>query len=101
VDCYDPATGWQSRPALAVPTSGAGAATLAGVPVVAGGEPADETRLVGVVQWFSAGWRPVPMLVPRHGVATGVLAGRVWACGGASAPGFHAVADCTSIGFGG
>jgi hypothetical protein len=102
VDCYDAATGWQSRPPLAVPTSGASAATLSGVPIVAGGEVADETRLVGVVQWFHAGvWSQSPMLVPRHGVATGVLVGRVWACGGASAPGFHAVADCTSIGFGG
>lgn len=102
VDCYDPATGWQSRPPLAVPTSGAGAATLSGVPVVAGGEPADETRLVGVVQWFHAGtWSQTPMLVPRHGAATAVLAGRVWACGGATAPGFHATADCTSIGLAG
>ena len=69
-----------------------------GATIVAGGEPADETHIVDAVQKLRAGaWSSTPMLVPRHGAAFAVYRGRMWACGGATAPGFQAVATCTSI----
>ena len=37
------------------------------------------------------------MLVPRHGTAFAVFRGRLWVCGGATAPGFQAVSTCTSL----
>jgi hypothetical protein len=43
-------------------------------------------------------WSSQPMLVPRHGTAFAMYQGSLWACGGATSPGFHAVADCTSFG---
>ena len=80
-------------------TSGAAAATIDGVTLVAGGEPSTETRLVDVVQRNAAKtWTTEPMLVPRHGTAFAVYRGRLWMCGGATAPGFHAVPTCTSVG---
>jgi hypothetical protein len=70
-----------------------------GVTIVAGGEPADESHLVGVVQMLRQGsWTETPMLVPRHGAAFTIYRGRLWACGGATSPGFHATAACTSLG---
>jgi hypothetical protein len=84
---------------LPVPTSGAAAGIVDRMTIVAGGEPSGETRITDVVQMFGAHrWTTEPMLVPRHGTAFARYRGRLWMCGGATAPGFHAVADCTSIG---
>jgi len=100
IDCLDPATStWHSDWVLPVAPSGAAAALLGGVTIVAGGEPADESHIVGVIQESRLGvWTEIPMLVPRHGTAYAPFRGRLWACGGATAPGFHAVATRTSIG---
>jgi hypothetical protein len=51
-----------------------------------------------VARLSPAGWSQEPMLLPRHGIALTLYRGRLWACGGADQPGFHAVASCTSIG---
>ena len=89
---------WAHRTTLPTATSGAAATVSNGVTVVAGGEPAGETSIVGVIQELRAGvWSTVPMLVPRHGTAFAVYQGRLWMCGGATAPGFQAVATCTSL----
>jgi len=100
IDCFEPTTGvWAERATLPTATSGATAAVLDGVTIVAGGEPAGETSIVVVVQGFRLGkWSSAPMLVPRHGTAFAMFRGRLWACGGATAPGFRAVATCTSFG---
>jgi Kelch motif len=100
IDCFDPpAATWTNRATLPTATSGAAAAVVDGVTVVAGGEPAGETRIVGVVQALRLGtWSSAPMLVPRHGTAFAIYHERLWACGGATAPGFQAVATCTSFG---
>ena len=68
--------------------------------IVAGGENAAESTLVGHVYRFSGGsaWGDEPMLVPRHGIQLALYRGRAWACGGATAAGYQAAADCTSIG---
>ena len=100
VDCYVPPTGaWTRLPDLPFPTSGAGATTVEGQVIVAGGENAGESTLVDHVFRFTGGstWSDEPMLVPRHGVQLAILAGRAWACGGATAAGYHAATDCTSI----
>ncbi|HEY8811143.1 MAG TPA: hypothetical protein VIO86_01490 [Candidatus Dormibacteraeota bacterium] len=100
VDCYDPLSGgWARMPDLPLPTSGAGAAAVGGQVVVAGGENAAESTLVGHVFRFTGGsaWTDEPMLVPRHGIQLAVFGGRAWACGGATAAGYQAAADCTSI----
>ena len=99
VDCFDPTTGtWTSQVPLATPTSGAAATVLAGVTLVAGGEPSNETSIYGSVQELRGGvWSAVPMLVPRHGTGFVIYHGRFWMCGGATSPGFAAVADCTSM----
>jgi N-acetylneuraminic acid mutarotase len=98
VDCLDPATGaWQERAPLPQATSGAAGIVLGGVTMVAGGEPSSETSILPVIQEQRSGtWSTVPMLVPRHGTGYAVYQGRLWMCGGATAPGYHAVADCTS-----
>jgi hypothetical protein len=84
---------------LPVPTSGAAATFTRGVTLVAGGEPSGETSITDVVQRFASNrWTTEPMLVPRHGTAFAVYRARLWMCGGATAPGFHAVANCTSLG---
>ena len=100
VDCLDPATStWQRRATLPTSTSGAAAGVINGVTIVAGGEPADETHLVGVVQTLRQGvWAASAMLIPRHGAAFALYRGRLWACGGATTPGFHATNSCTSLG---
>jgi len=100
IDCFDPASAtWGNRAALPTPTSGAAAAIIDGVTIVAGGESAGETSIVGVVQGLRLGqWTSAPMLVPRHGTAFAMFHNRMWACGGATAPGFHAVSTCTSFG---
>ena len=99
IDCFDLATQqWNSRATLPTATSGAAATVLDGALLVAGGEPSNETSVLPTVQRLRAGtWTTEPMLVPRHGTAFAVYQGRMWACGGATAPGFHAVATCTSI----
>ena len=99
IDCFDPRTAtWQPHAPLATATSGAAAAARNGVTIVAGGESAGETSITGIVQSLRAGvWRTTPMLLPRHGTAFAVYRGRLWACGGATAPGFHAVPQCTSL----
>ena len=86
-------------PDLPFPTSGAGAAALGGQVIVAGGENAAESTLVDHVFRFMGGsaWSDEPMLVPRHGVQLAVFGGRAWACGGATAAGYHAATDCTSL----
>jgi hypothetical protein len=101
VDCYDPVSnGWSRLPDLPLPTSGAGAVTLGGQAVVAGGENAAESTLVDHVFRFTGGasWTDEPMLVPRHGIQLAVFGGRAWACGGATAAGYQAAVNCTSIG---
>ncbi len=42
-------------------------------------------------------WTDEPMLVPRHVLWLAVFGGRAWACGGATAPGYQAAPDRTSI----
>ncbi len=100
IDCLDPSSDtWTRRATLPTGTSGAAAVVLSGVTFVAGGEPAGETSIVGVVQELRGGtWSTAPMLVPRHGTAFAVYRGRLWMCGGATAPGFQAVDACTSLG---
>jgi Kelch motif len=100
VDCYDPtSSAWSRLPDLPSPTSGAGAITLGGQVIVAGGENAGESTLVDHVFRFTGGsvWTDEPMLVSRHGIQLAVWGGRAWACGGATAAGYHASPDCTSI----
>jgi non-specific serine/threonine protein kinase len=99
IDCLDPRSGaWKRLPDLPTPTSGAGAGELAGTVIVAGGEDAEESRLVTELHRLSAGgWTSEPMLVARHGVSLAQHQGRLWACGGADQPGYHAVTACTSI----
>jgi N-acetylneuraminic acid mutarotase len=100
IDCFDPAKQhWILHATLPIATSGAAAAAIKGTTVVAGGESAGETSLVGSVQMLHAGkWQSMPMLVPRHGTAFARYRGRLWLCGGATSPGYAAVTTCTSIG---
>jgi N-acetylneuraminic acid mutarotase len=99
-DCLDSATStWQPGPTLPVPTSGAAAGLLGTTVVVAGGEPADESRLVSDVQeWHDGTWSTEPMLTPRHGTGYAFFGGRLWMCGGATAPGVNASNASTSFG---
>jgi N-acetylneuraminic acid mutarotase len=100
VDCYDPvSSGWSRMPDLPFPTSGSGAAAVGAHVVVAGGENAAESTLVDHVFRFTGGsaWTDEAMLVPRHGIHLAVFGGRAWACGGATAAGYHAAADRTPI----
>ncbi|HEU5003457.1 MAG TPA: hypothetical protein VFW71_11865 [Actinomycetota bacterium] len=99
VDCLDPAGSWTAGQSLPTATSGAAGGMVDGITVVAGGEPAGETSLTTVVQEQMGGtWSQVPMLTPRHGTGYALYQGRLWMCGGATAPGIHATAACTSIG---
>ncbi len=99
IDCFDSKTSaWRTLATLPTGTSGAAAGKLNGVTLVAGGEPARETGLAKVVQVLRSGsWTTEPMLVPRHGAAFAIYRRRLWACGGATAPGFQATAQCTSL----
>jgi Kelch motif len=99
VDCFDPIKKvWSRLPDLPFATSGAGAIAIEGQVIVAGGENAAETALVNhVFRSVGAAWSDEAMLVPRHGVQLAVFGGRVWACGGATAAGYHAATDCTSL----
>ena len=100
VNCFDPkSTAWVGFAALPFPTSGAGAGALGDQIIVAGGEDAQENRMVDQVARFRAGsWVTEKMLMPRHGFFLAPYQGRLWACGGGSDPGLHAVTTCTSIG---
>ncbi len=100
VDCFDTSTTtWKSDTSLPNPTSGAAAAQSNGVLAVAGGESSGETALVPLVQELRGGsWVTEPMLVPRHGIAYAIFRRRLWMCGGATAPGYHASTTCTSLG---
>ena len=101
VDCFDPTSNsWSRQPDLPVATSGAGALTLGGQVVVAGGENAAESTLVDHVFRFTGGssWSDEAMLAPRHGIQLADFGGRAWACGGATAAGYQAAVNCTSIG---
>jgi len=100
IDCLDPASGaWSRLPDLPVATSGAGAGVIGDQVVVAGGENAGESFLVPTVfRLVGQAWTSEPMLVPRHGIQLTPFAGRLWACGGATAAGYAATALCTSIG---
>jgi Kelch motif len=99
IDCFQPeGAKWVAGPMLAVATSGAAAADFGNALIVAGGEPAFEGNLVTVVQKRrDAAWTTQPMLVPRHGTGFALFHGRLWMCGGATAPGFQATASCTSL----
>jgi hypothetical protein len=99
VDCVDPRSGALKRlPDLPNPTSGAGAGELAGTVIVAGGEDPQESRMITQLHRLTAGaWASESMLLARHGVALAQYQGRLWACGGADQPGYHAVTACTSI----
>ena len=80
IDCFDPATStWAHRATLPAGTSGAAAAVIDGVTIVAGGEPANETHLVDRVQMLTrdgvdghpdarAASRPRVRSVPRTAV---------------------------------
>jgi non-specific serine/threonine protein kinase len=102
VDCLDTFDGsWSRLPDLPRATSGGGATTLAnGDVVMMGGENAGETLIVDMLTHYSdgGGWTaPVSMFTPRHGFELAVFQDRAWACGGATAPGLHPVAVCTSV----
>ena len=99
IDCLD-TTSLTWRPPILMPTatSGAAAAVLNGLAVVAGGEPSNETSIFGNVQELRTGaWTMQPMVTPRHGTGFAIFEQRLWMCGGATAPGFHAVPTCTSM----
>jgi Kelch motif protein len=99
IDCFDTTTlTWRSPILIPTATSGAAAVVLNGLTVVAGGEPSNETTVFGDVQERRAGaWTTQPMLTPRHGTGFAIFEHRLWMCGGATAPGFHAVSTCTSM----
>lgn len=99
IDCLDTTTlTWGPPIAMPTATSGAAAAVLNGLTVVAGGEPSNETSIYGGVQELRAGaWTTQPMITPRHGTGFAIFQQRLWMCGGATAPGFHAVSTCTSM----
>ncbi|GAC1577016.1 MAG: hypothetical protein NVS3B18_10790 [Candidatus Dormibacteria bacterium] len=99
VDCLGVAGAWEPAPALPAPTSGAAAGTVGTVTIVAGGEDAAETRLTGQVDTLAGpAWTTMPMLDPRHGMEAALFRGRLWLCGGGTAPGLHPIATCTSVG---
>lgn len=99
VDCFDPATGtWSRLPDLPLPTAGAGAIGTGDDILVAGGENATESSLVDQVARFRDGaWTTEKMQVPRHGLQLALFGDRVWACGGATRPGYQASNVCTSL----
>ncbi len=99
VDCLDPADhAWSRLPDLPSATSGAGSGVLGDQILIAGGENAGESTLVASLFRFTGqAWASEPMLIPRHGIQFASDGGRLWACGGATAPGYAASPRCTSI----
>lgn len=102
VDCFNPDQGaWSTIASLPRATSGGGATTFAtGEVVMMGGEDAGEAVMVDQLTYYSqtGGWTSgEAMMAPRHGFQLAVFEGRAWACGGATAPGLHPVATCTSV----
>jgi N-acetylneuraminic acid mutarotase len=99
VDCLDTATMvWRAGAALPIPTSGAAAGIIDGALTISGGESSGETALVPLVQTLrGTSWGAQPMVVPRHGIGYAQFRGRLWMCGGATTPGYHASAICTSL----
>jgi hypothetical protein len=100
VDCYEPGKRrWRRLPDLPIATSGAGAAVLGPEVIVGGGELATEGGSVisQLARLQNGRWTRDTMLVPRHGIEFVVFRGRIWACGGATAPGLHPTRTCTSI----
>ena len=99
VDCLDPVgRTWSRLPDLPAPTSGAGAGVLGEQVIVAGGENAGESTLVPSVFRFNGqAWSTEAMLLPRHGIQLAASGSRLWACGGATAPGYAASPACTSL----
>jgi len=96
VDCYEPGLGgWKRLPDLPEATSGAGSAVLDDRILVAGGE--SNVIIDQLARFDGTAWQRDRMLVPRHGLQLAVLDGRVWACAGGTAPGLHAVTNCTSM----
>ena len=93
---------WSTLAGLPQASSGGGAGTFEGGDVVVlGGQDASETRIVSQLTRSGPGrgWSTgEAMLAPRHGFELAYFGGRMWACGGGSAPGLHPVATCTSIG---
>jgi hypothetical protein len=89
-------------PDLPRATSGGGAISFVGGAVaMMGGQDASETAMVDMLSFYTEGgaWSATDtMLTPRHGFELAVFQGRAWACGGATAPGLHPVAVCTSVG---
>ena len=73
--------------------------TVVGEAIVACGENAAESTLVAHGFRFTGApaWTDEPMSAPRHGIQLTVFLGRAWACGGATAAGYQAATDCTSI----
>jgi N-acetylneuraminic acid mutarotase len=100
IDCYDPATdSWSADGTLPAATSGAAGAVLGNRLVIVGGELSPEAAMVPVIQRRQAGtWTREALTGARHGTAFAIYRGRVWMCGGATAPGFQAVTSCTSLG---
>jgi N-acetylneuraminic acid mutarotase len=103
VDCVDAGDGsWSRLPDLPRATSGGGAISFVGGAVaMMGGQDASETAMVDMLSFYadSGAWSATDtMLTPRHGFELAVFQGRAWACGGATAPGLHPVAVCTSVG---
>jgi N-acetylneuraminic acid mutarotase len=103
VDCVDAGDGsWSRLPDLPRATSGGGAISFVGGAVaMMGGQDASETAMVDMLSFYTEGgaWSATDtMLTPRHGFELAVFQGRAWACGGATAPGLHPVAVCTSVG---
>ena len=96
VDCYDAgARAWKRLADLPRATSGAGAAAFGDVVLVAGGEGAEIIDQLAIYR--DGRWRAENMLIPRHGIQLAKFGNRLWACGGGTSPGLHAVPDCTSI----
>lgn len=90
LEALDPRTGrWRRLPPVPHARGGAGAATIAGRVVSAGGEePAGAIGSVYAFDLAARRWTRLPDLpTPRHGLGVVALAGRVWAVAGGPRPG--------------
>ncbi len=78
---------WERAPSLQHPRSGIGAASIEGVPCVAGGEEPEGT-IAPVECLVDGSWEAVAELAtPRHGLAVAVFVGRLHVIGGGPEPG--------------